>query len=303
MRQVRSTDQTVIEHVFNRCLITFWTAGSQVKLDDTTIDVTGCLRFERVDRPWHRLEFVAGTIRAVLSDLNEKVILGEQGDDASATATLGAAQAAVTVGLAGRTALSFSFPAAANLIGTLTSEYSLDGGDTWSTAYTQQGGGTTTTTQTVSGGPVSWLVLVPGGSSHARVRVSAYTSGSAVATLRATDAEPVSLTANVPGSAAPYTQRVQDTIGASSTFGEVLVLTTATQIIASAATSRKFVALYNNGPNPIYWGKGNTVTAANGFPLAAGTSVSIPADKNLDLYAICGVAQLSGAGTRYFEGA
>jgi hypothetical protein len=49
--------------------------------------------------------------------------------------------------------------------------------------------------------------------------------------------------------------------------------TTAATILLAANTERERALLMNNGSQTVYLGKDNTVTAANGLPLAAGASL------------------------------
>ena len=62
---------------------------------------------------------------------------------------------------------------------------------------------------------------------------------------------------------------VQGTKGSKSAPTAVSVASTATSILA-ANTSRKAAFIANNGTQTVYLGRDNTVTTANGLPLAAG---------------------------------
>lgn len=113
--------------------------------------------------------------------------------DTTASATLGALNNALSMALSGEASASFTLPAANNLVGTLTPEVSFDGGTTWVTdALRQDGANTWASSLTVSSTAASYHLLVPGGASNVRVRVSAYTSGTASAVGRSV-AQPESL--------------------------------------------------------------------------------------------------------------
>ena len=78
----------------------------------------------------------------------------------------------------------------------------------------------------------------------------------------------------------------------------VPVATTATQLNLTAAwNSRRSRVLYNNGPNTIWIGGDNGVTAANGFPVPAGAALAIDHDPADEIWAICSVLQVSPADT------
>jgi len=108
--------------------------------------------------------------------------------DVTGAGTLNALNATASVSLAGRQSVGM-FLAAGTLVGTIVPELSLDGGTTWISTFFDDsstgnkvpnivfGVSNTVTTRTIIGG---------GGASNARVRVSAYTSGTAACTVRTT---------------------------------------------------------------------------------------------------------------------
>jgi len=109
-------------------------------------------------------------------------------DTVGTLGTLGSLNAVASVALNGQNGAGV-FIAAGTLIGTVTAQVSYDGGTTWVTS-----GFYDAPTQTTSGPLVygsanaatSKSIIVEGGVSNARVIVSAYTSGTANATMRAT---------------------------------------------------------------------------------------------------------------------
>jgi hypothetical protein len=108
-------------------------------------------------------------------------------DTAPTATSITALNGAATITLAGQTA------AAAVLTGTwtatLTPELSFDGGTTWiATSFYQPTIGQITPTAASNG---SYTIVTSGGESHARVRASAFTSGTITASLRATARRPI----------------------------------------------------------------------------------------------------------------
>lgn len=93
--------------------------------------------------------------------------------------------------------------------------------------------------------------------------------------------------------------------------GAVAVDTTATPVpaLASIMKRRNSIAIFNNGPNPIFCGWSSAVTTGTGFPIAAGGSLSVDVRYATGtngtsapaLYCITTVLQVAPADTRYFE--
>ena len=130
--------------------------------------------------------FTSGTASILLS--------ATQGVDATvinatavATGTLNVLSAAVTVSVSGQQSVGFQL-AAGTLIGTIVPELSFDGGTTWSAAYFDDVNSALTTSIVFSIANTAQVrsISVQGGATHARVRVSAFTSGTATLTLNAT---------------------------------------------------------------------------------------------------------------------
>lgn len=107
--------------------------------------------------------------------------------DTTASGSLGALNAAVQVALAGLSSASVTLPSGNNLIGTIIGESSSDGGTTWQATVIRPAtpSGIWAASVAVSSTNLAYNIQVPGGASHVRAKVSAYTSGSATAGLRA----------------------------------------------------------------------------------------------------------------------
>jgi hypothetical protein len=109
--------------------------------------------------------------------------------DVTATGALGALNAAVQITTAGLSGVGMQL-AAGTLIGTITPQISYDGGTTWSNTFFQDPT-TLAITQTVvfasANGATAKSILGDTGSGLTRVTVTAYTSGTANVTLRASD--------------------------------------------------------------------------------------------------------------------
>jgi hypothetical protein len=114
-------------------------------------------------------------------------------DVATAATALGALNAAVSVAMAGRNSVGM-FLAAGTLIGTIVPEISYDGGTTWvATVFVDPTAGAFAYSASVvfagSNTATSLSIKAGGGVTNARVRVSAFTSGTANCTVRATQNE------------------------------------------------------------------------------------------------------------------
>lgn len=107
--------------------------------------------------------------------------------DTTASGALGALNAAVTVAMTGQRGVAMQL-SAGTLIGTLTPEFSVDGGTTWGPAAFVSNAGTVAATLVFASANTAQMqgILVDPGTSNVRVRVSAYTSGTANAAVRAT---------------------------------------------------------------------------------------------------------------------
>ena len=150
-----------------------------------------------------------GNLVGVAVSATGAILTQSSAADTTATGNLNALNANVTVQTAGQTSVGFQL-AAGTLVGTIVPEVSYDdgvGGTTWEQTYffdpvtglinASIVFGVANTAQAKS-------IYVPPGAGAARVRVSAFTSGTAVATIRAsTVGGQVNLAMGPSGSAAP----------------------------------------------------------------------------------------------------
>lgn len=103
--------------------------------------------------------------------------------DVTSTGTLGALNATTQITLAGHTTAGFQL-AAGTLIGTIVAEVSFDAGTTWNATYIDNGNRVSSVVFASSNTATAGSIVGNGGSGLARIRVSAYTSGTANITLR-----------------------------------------------------------------------------------------------------------------------
>ncbi len=109
-------------------------------------------------------------------------------DTVGATGALNALNAIASVAVTGRSGTGM-FLAAGTLIGTIVPEISYDGGTTWVASQFDDpatGAIASSIVFAAANGAQTQTIILNGGASNARVRVSAFTSGTANATLRAT---------------------------------------------------------------------------------------------------------------------
>ena len=116
------------------------------------------------------------------------------GDTVGAAQMLGALNNAASVVLAGERSAAFTLPTGNTLIATLTPEASFDGGTTWASSFLRQDGQNAwQATLAASSTAGAFHVLVPGGASNIRIRVSSYTSGTAASVTMRAVAQPEAL--------------------------------------------------------------------------------------------------------------
>jgi hypothetical protein len=123
-------------------------------------------------------------------------------EDVTGSGALGALNAAVSVALAGTQGVAMQL-AAGTLVGTIVPEISVDGGTTWVTSYfIEPSTGVMVQSMVfgVANTAIARIIVVLGGISHVRVRVSAYTSGTANCSVRATAVQDPSLSRGTDGS-------------------------------------------------------------------------------------------------------
>lgn len=201
-------------------------------------------------------------------------------DTTTATTALGALNATVSIAVAGLSSVGFQL-AAGTLVGTITPQCSVDGGTTWvnvnffdsvnSTVLTSVTFGSSNTLKVLS-------ILPIGGSSHVRVIVSAYTSGTANAILRASE---------VTGVAGALTAAAFGTV--SNTFPSIPG-NTAT-LILSANSNRKYAYISNNSGSTvnIQFGSSTGLSTTTGLVLTARTYYELKGDNLFtgDIYGYC----------------
>jgi hypothetical protein len=124
----------------------------------------------------------AGALRIDGSAVTQPV----QTADVVSTGTLGALNASVQINTSGLNGVGFQL-SAGTLIGTIVPEISFDGGTTWSATYFMNLNGTVTTSVVFSSANTAMAMSIvgAGGAGLTRIRVSAYTSGTANVTIRA----------------------------------------------------------------------------------------------------------------------
>ncbi len=111
--------------------------------------------------------------------------------DTIATGNLNALNATVRVPLAGTRGAGFQL-SAGTLIGTIVPEISFDGGSTWNSTYFDNASTNTKVSSIVfasANAATAASIIGVHGTSHMRIRVSAYTSGTAVCNLRSSEAD------------------------------------------------------------------------------------------------------------------
>lgn len=148
---------------------------------------------------------------------------------------LGALNATVALAIQGAASVGFQINAG-TLIGTITAQYSMDGGTSWKQAqfYDSALSTTTNTITFSSANALNILSVLPGGgASNVRVIVTAYTSGTAQAFLRASQ---ISAAAGAVTAAA---------FGTIINTTPTLTSNTATQVLASNS-NRKYACVSNN---------------------------------------------------------
>lgn len=139
-----------------------------------------------------------GTGVNVVTIAGQNYLLVSVNDAVGSTVALNALNTAASVPLAGLNGASFFLAGGGNLIGTLTPELSFDGGSTWQATffYNPQpsvlagipANGIARSIVVSSPSATELSLLVAPGATNARVRVSAFTSGSSNGTTRATEA-------------------------------------------------------------------------------------------------------------------
>lgn len=128
-------------------------------------------------------------------------------NDVTSSGALGSLNATVAVVLQGLNSVGFQL-SAGTLVGTIVAELSYDGGTTWFTSYFDQASGQKVSSVVYgsSNTALSSTIVGAGGASNARVRVSAYTSGTANIAVRASSInDPSVMFAGPAASTLPFT--------------------------------------------------------------------------------------------------
>lgn len=143
-------------------------------------------------------------------------------DTVGTLVALNGANVSATVPLAGEGGVGMLL-AAGTLVGTIVPEVSYDGGTTWVGSLFYDPAGNATSSSIVFGSSntvTSRTILAPGGVSSARVRVSAFSSGTANCTLRSTSDSGAALVNQAGGPwTSNLTQVAGTTLGAVTTYG------------------------------------------------------------------------------------
>lgn len=209
-------------------------------------------------------------------------------DTISSTTSLGVLNSTVSIEMAGLSSVGFQI-LAGTLIGTLTPECSIDGGTTWTQASFYDPSNSTVSSSITfsSANTTKVLSIIPiGGSSHVRVLVSAYTSGTAVSLLRAS--------------------QVQGAVGAitSAAFGTVtnnyinVPNNTATLLLA-ANPNRKYAYFSNNSSHTmnIQFGSSTGLSSSTGLVIVSYGIYELKGDNlytgNIYGYSTGGSSQIS----------
>lgn len=170
----------------------------------TTVEAEACVLVDPIN---------VGTGVNVVTIGGQNYLLVNVNDVVGAAGTLNAGNTTATIVMGGMTGVGMLITGGGTLVGTITPEISMDGGTTWEATFFYNGSaaavlgvpsGGFAPTITVSSPAASQLsIYTPPGASNARVRVSAFTSGSSTATLRATEALTFPLNLGPVGAAAP----------------------------------------------------------------------------------------------------
>jgi hypothetical protein len=180
--------------------------------------------------------------------------LGVYTPDRSVTGTLGALNATLTIRLTGRGGAG-GFITTANLSATAVGEFSFDGGTTWHLGVLNTG--STTASSLVFSGISTTLfagILHQSGATHARFRISVYTSGTATGYLSASDS---------PGHHRNVTGLVDTREIATSATNVTSVAASVTSVTLIAAGIRRQVLLYNDSTSVCHVKLGTTASATD----------------------------------------
>jgi hypothetical protein len=191
-------------------------------------------------------------------------------DTSTASTALGALNAAISISLSSMSSVGLQL-ASGTLIGTIVVECSLDGGSTYPGSGSFYDPINSTVTSSIvfssSNGAKTVSILPIGGSSHVRVRVSAYTSGTANALLRASQ---------VTGAAGAITSAAFGTV---TNTNPSVPGNTAT-LILSANANRKYAYISNpsGGQVTLQFGNSTGLNTTTGLVLASKSFYELKGD-------------------------
>jgi hypothetical protein len=192
------------------------TAAHPIRIDPTgtTIQpVSGTVAVTQSTSPWVVGQATASSLNATVVGLGgagapSGGIISTQVPDTINSGTLNALNAVVSVSLTGNHGAGMQL-LAGTLQGTITPEISYDGGTTWVASFFDDpvtGNKVATIVFGANNTATARTIVAPAGASHARVRVSAFTSGTANCNIRATTLiEPPVLFSGAAGAALPPT--------------------------------------------------------------------------------------------------
>lgn len=213
--------------------------------------------------------------------------------DTTASGNLTAGGNTVSIAMAGVNSGSFTLPSGNTLVATLTPEASTDGGTTWTATYLRNANaGFWALTLAASSTVGAFNILVPGGASNIRIRVSAYTSGSATAVVvrGVSQPEAVLISTGTPTNAAPpYALQVGGTDGANL---RALNTDNTGKANVNAIESGTWTVQPGNTANTTPWlvtvqqgGNAATVTASNALKVD-GSAVTQPVSGTVSVNAL-----------------
>lgn len=233
-----------------------------------TVTVTGSVALSQIAT-------VTGsfTIGSPLVSSINAVRVSDPHPDATSTAALGALDAAVTIDMSGSVGCGFQL-ATGTLVGTLTPEMSFDGGTTWvATGFYDVDTKGIAETITVSSNAQTKSILLPAGAGLARVRVSAFTSGTSTGTLRGSQTIPqVIYNSPIDGRRATYSAATLAFASAATATDIFIVQGSATKTIRIIAV-KVFATRSTAGAGDIFLLKrstantGGTAVPTNRVPL------------------------------------
>lgn len=170
------------------------------------------------------------------------------GDNVTGSTALGAANATIAVACAGMQGAGFQL-LAGTLVGTIVPEVSLDGGTTWIPTFFDDSSTSAKASSIVFGSAnaaTARSILLASGASHARVRVSAYTSGTANASARASMA---------------YAPSVSQQRSSTTTQSNVAATLSASTTLLAANANRLNAVIFNDSTTgTLYVSENNTAT-------------------------------------------